>query len=66
MTASVEQQTARQIKRHLKRLGISQQRAARQIGKSPAIVSMVLNGRAKSAPVLRALSKLIAGNGRAA
>ena len=47
------------VKRELIRLKISQREAARLIGLSPAMVSMVLNRRAESSPCLRALARLI-------
>ncbi len=62
--------TPSQIKRNLRRLGISQNDAAAAIGKSAAMVSMVLNRQAKSRPILDALAELLAtrekknGNGQ--
>jgi len=73
MKTSVEYpKTPTQVKRELKKLGISQTEAAEAIGKSPAMVSMTLNGNAKSQPILDALKVLIAerskkdGNGHSA
>lgn len=48
------------IKIELAKIGLTQDRAARLIHKSPAMVSMVLAGKAISEPVLQRLSRLIA------
>ena len=73
MKTSIEYpKTPGQVKRELKKLGISQIKAAEAIGKSPAMVSMTLSGSAKSQPILDALKALIAerskkdGNGQSA
>jgi transcriptional regulator with XRE-family HTH domain len=52
--------TPTHIKAALLALGITQSRAARRTQQSPALVSMVLNGRVRSAPCLRRLRRLIA------
>lgn len=53
------------VKSGLAALGLSQRQAARQTRQSPALVSMVLAGKAVSAPCLEKLARLIARrNGR--
>jgi transcriptional regulator with XRE-family HTH domain len=49
------------IRRELQRLGVSQARAAKATGQSPALVSMVLRGKIKSQPCLDRLRNLITG-----
>ena len=51
--------TPARVRRALKSLDLTQAEAARRIGKSEAMVSMVLRGKAKSRPILLALDKLI-------
>jgi transcriptional regulator with XRE-family HTH domain len=57
---STEDLRPARIKAALLALGITQARAARRTRQSPALVSMVLNGRVRSAPCLRRLRRLIA------
>lgn len=47
------------VKAALEELEITQDRAARRTRQSPALVSMVLGGKARSEPCLRKLSRLI-------
>lgn len=47
------------VKRQLARLKLSQREAARLTGLNPAMVSMVLNRRARSMPCLKKLTALI-------
>jgi transcriptional regulator with XRE-family HTH domain len=47
------------VKRGLRALGLTQSEAAERIGKSPAMVSMVLAKKAKSDPLLKMLAALI-------
>ena len=56
------------VKRGLKRIGYTQLAAARAIGQSPALVSMVLRGKVKSQRCLDKLDGLISSveNGHAA
>ena len=51
--------TPARVRRALKSLDLTQAEAARRIGKSEAMVSMVLRGKAKCRPILLALDKLI-------
>lgn len=55
MLDSAKHPTPARVKRALRRARLTQARGAALIGKSTAMVSMVLNKKAKSAPVLRAL-----------
>ena len=48
------------VKRGLKAIRYSQNRAARETGQSPALVSMVLNRKTLSQPCLDKLAALIA------
>ena len=47
------------VKRGLRAAGCSQNRAAAATSQSPALVSMVLSGQAKSAPCLQKLAEYI-------
>lgn len=47
------------IKCKLRRIGLRQNAAAARIGRSAAMVSMVLNRKATSRPILRSLASLI-------
>ena len=47
------------VKRELRRLNIHQKTAAELIGKSRAMVSMTLNAKAKSRPILERLTDLV-------
>lgn len=70
MATSVEHISPAKVKHGLRKVRLSQAEGARRIGKSEAMVSMVLNKKAKSQPILDALGKLIrdrlAGNGQQA
>ena len=60
MANSVEYPPTRSgVKRGLRAIKCSQNRAAAATGQSPAIVSMVLNGKAKSQPCLAKLAAYI-------
>ena len=52
--------TRSSVKRGLRSIGYTQRRAARETEQSPALVSMVLAGKAKSEPCLLKLAELIA------
>lgn len=58
--STVSTRTLARLKRHLKRLGITQDRVAAQAGVTRTHVSHVLAGRFTSAPVLDAARGLIA------
>jgi hypothetical protein len=59
MSHSTEVMSPEVVKTGLVELGITQDRAARKTRQSPALVSMVLSGKARSQPCLRKLSRLI-------
>jgi len=60
MRASTEYpRTPLQVKRALRRAGLSQREAAHLLNKSEAMVSMALSGVAKSAPVLDGIRRLL-------
>jgi hypothetical protein len=64
VTHSVEYpKTPGHIKRRLRALRVTQSQAALAIGKSPAMVSMVLNRKAKSQPILDQLGAFIVRKG---
>ncbi len=61
MVSSIEYPATRAaVKRGLKRIGYSQLQAARATQQSPALVSMILAGKAQSRPCLEKLARLIA------
>ena len=68
--SSIYPRTPSQVKRELRRLKMTQREVAQLIHKSEAMVSMVLNRKARSRPILDALGKIIrdrlAGNGQQA
>lgn len=59
MTGSTEAPDPKAVKTALTELGITQERAAKRTRQSTGLVSMVLSGKARSAPCLRKLSRLI-------
>jgi hypothetical protein len=60
MTRSTEYApTVAAVKRGLRAIGYTQDRAARETEQSPALVSMVLNRKVKSKPCLQKLAGLI-------